>query len=405
MHSQSDKNSPPTILWVNSDLPYPINSGCRKYTADLLRSIQSEFKIFLLPLDKEPTQQTREHLNNITLLQASRSKQPNATLSKLKSLITRTSSVAMHYTCNKHISDIEKHYKEIQPDIVVLNHIRSGINILELDLHKTPTVYIAHNAESHASKTIAQNTKGITEKFFIQDSKKLRALESRIIAKCTATITLTKEDEIRLNKLDPNEYKISTIPPTIRTPQHYLELHHRKRRLLITGSFKWKPKKDNLAWFIKEVFLPLQQIHSNIEIHIVGHGSTDAIRNFRNNTGIKHYDNVKNVYKHYEDDMIFVIPERQAGGIKIKTIEAASMGIPIVSTKEGIEGCYLEHNKNCLVSDSADEFKNNITELLLNQKIGQKLAAASRAAYKQHFEPNNSAVAFRDHILDLCSTL
>jgi glycosyltransferase involved in cell wall biosynthesis len=72
-------------------------------------------------------------------------------------------------------------------------------------------------------------------------------------------------------------------------------------------------------------------------------------------------------------------PLRAGGGTRLKILEAAACGVPVVSTSVGVEGLALEAGKEVLVADDARSFASAICELLSDPVRRAKLAQAARA--------------------------
>ena len=63
-------------------------------------------------------------------------------------------------------------------------------------------------------------------------------------------------------------------------------------------------------------------------------------------------------------DTIQIVPLTIGSGIRMKILESASMGIPIVSSSIGAEGIPLISGKHCIIANSPDEFCAGIIKLL-----------------------------------------
>jgi glycosyltransferase involved in cell wall biosynthesis len=66
------------------------------------------------------------------------------------------------------------------------------------------------------------------------------------------------------------------------------------------------------------------------------------------------------ILKYYSSSRVFVNPVFETAGIKMKVLDAIRHGIPVVSTKAGIEGTGLDAGRDVLVADSAKEMANQL---------------------------------------------
>lgn len=76
---------------------------------------------------------------------------------------------------------------------------------------------------------------------------------------------------------------------------------------------------------------------------------------------------------------ILVVPLRAGGGTRVKILEAAAAGVPVVSTALGIEGLGMIPGQHVLVAETAQEFASQVS-LLAND--GAERGALVRASYE-----------------------
>ncbi len=84
-----------------------------------------------------------------------------------------------------------------------------------------------------------------------------------------------------------------------------------------------------------------------------------------------------------------LVPERQASGVKLKTLEAANHGLPIVTTSCGREGTMLIDGVHCRVADDEATFAAAAAELLGDGLQRDRLAGAARERVRHCFSPDS----------------
>jgi glycosyltransferase involved in cell wall biosynthesis len=75
---------------------------------------------------------------------------------------------------------------------------------------------------------------------------------------------------------------------------------------------------------------------------------------------------------------VLVIPIRSGGGSRIKILEAAALGVPVVSTARGIEGLPFEPGVDYLPAESPTEFADAVTRLMDDPALRGRLVAAAQ---------------------------
>ena len=74
-----------------------------------------------------------------------------------------------------------------------------------------------------------------------------------------------------------------------------------------------------------------------------------------------------------------VVPLRAAGGTRLKILEAAACGVPVVATGIGAEGLKLEPGRDIVVADSADDFARAVSALLGDASRRSAIARSTRS--------------------------
>jgi glycosyltransferase involved in cell wall biosynthesis len=293
-------------------------------------------------------------------------------------------SMVVHQTCFTGCKEsLQSHLNALRPDVVIFNHIRSAWLLTEIDRSKTKMIYLAHNAEGATAHSVADMQRfGLTKLLLRHEARKVTVLEERIMRAADCVITLTPEDADRLSACAPST-QFAVIPPAVELREHSQQ--PQSNELLLLGSFRWLPKRLNAIWLAKEVMPLVRKCVPDATLRIVGTEANRLESALGACPGVVLHSNVPSVDEYYARAAVFVVPERQVGGIKLKTLEAASFGKAIVTTAAGREGTGLIHNKSCLVADSAQEFAAHILSFLRNPMLRQNAGDNARDYINANF--------------------
>ena len=91
---------------------------------------------------------------------------------------------------------------------------------------------------------------------------------------------------------------------------------------------------------------------------------------------------------------LLVVPLFEAGGIRIKNIEALALGLPVIGTTSSFGGMALNNDSFAVTCDTAEDFYNAI---LLFSKSGRKLEMASKEA--SNYARKNFDIRRADEVL------
>ena len=83
----------------------------------------------------------------------------------------------------------------------------------------------------------------------------------------------------------------------------------------------------------------------------------------------------KDLEPYYSEAKVFVIPEKQAGGLKIKSVEAALNKVPIVSSSFGVSGTEFLNMRDCITCKlTAESFAESIIRLLESESLQAEIS-------------------------------
>lgn len=127
-----------------------------------------------------------------------------------------------------------------------------------------------------------------------------------------------------------------------------------------------------LQWFVDKVY-PFIKEKINITIcgrlvQFLRQDNPDYIRKLKN-YGFNLIDFANDLDKLYSRVKVVMVPLYEGTGMKIKTVEAMSHNIPIVSRLPGVDGFPDKTNNGILVTDDPKEFADNIMRLLTDKSF------------------------------------
>ncbi len=133
--------------------------------------------------------------------------------------------------------------------------------------------------------------------------------------------------------------------------------------LLFVGSLNYLPNADGLEWFIQNVW-PRVQSFTNANITIVGQSPSKHLRKLAQAPGMNLLSDVADLRPLYERAAIAVVPLRLGAGTRIKILESAALGVPVVTTAIGAEGLEFADGEHCWIANSPTAFAKSICEAL-----------------------------------------
>ncbi|MGJ8592703.1 MAG: glycosyltransferase [Aquaticitalea sp.] len=115
--------------------------------------------------------------------------------------------------------------------------------------------------------------------------------------------------------------------------------------------------RKGATWFFENVYPNLSK---SLSITVVGK-ICEEVPDFVNLTKLEYVENLTDIYNR---SRISLCPMFSGTGLKIKVVEALSHSIPVVCNERGVDGLLNKTKNGCLVTNSANEFREFIERLL-----------------------------------------
>ncbi len=309
-------------------------------------------------------------------------------------------------------TDFNFHFlKQIRKIIILEKNIESifitlpyGVLLTSLFRHNIPLIYgaefIIRGTSSRLMSTNLSQSFSIFKNNFIRNMflkatglllyQYLSFLEHMACKRADHIIALSELDKNRIiNYYGINREKITIIPHYINSSEFQEgAINVRKSNsdnvitVIFHGSFKDHPANYNAFMRILEYIAPeTEKKNNNIKFLI---GGTDVPIFERSN--VKSIGFIENIQDFLRNADIAIIPFSEGSGIKIKIFDYMVAGLPIIVTKNGIEGIDMENGKHAIIIDTVNgKFIDAILELASDKnkrvEIGRNALELARSKY------------------------
>jgi glycosyltransferase involved in cell wall biosynthesis len=127
--------------------------------------------------------------------------------------------------------------------------------------------------------------------------------------------------------------------------------------LLFVGTLAYQPNRSGLQWFLDTIFPQFRAVYPGATLTVVGREPTTQLRAACDGAeGVSLQADVPDLRPFYRNARAVVVPLLAGGGTRIKILEAAAAGRPVLSTQTGAEGLALRDGKEILIFQDADDF-------------------------------------------------
>lgn len=367
------------ILMLTPYLPYPPASGGQIRTLNLLKYLSQNHEITLVSLykndkEKQYASQLQSFCKKIYVCK--RPEKPwqignilSAVLTFLPFLIVRNYSVEAKKLIERLL--IEEKFDVIHAEtFYIMPHIPdTTIPILLVEQTIEFKVYQHFISSLNIAVRLALNI----------DILKLRYWEKYYWKKATLVAAVSESDQKMIKELEPtinpvtipngagDEMFVTTIP----------EKNLSNPTLLFVGNFFWLQNIEAAEYLMRKVFPKLVKEIPNIKLVIAGQNIEQKlnVEDLHNNIQIINIapEDAKAVKDLYKKATVFIAPIYGPGGTRLKILAAMAGGLPVVSTRTGIEGLGVRDREHVLVADRTDEFVNQVKVILSDPDLYNKI--------------------------------
>lgn len=235
-----------------------------------------------------------------------------------------------------------------------VKHIRSGKTVLhEHDVAYRPAFRRYKKTESAIKKAI-----------MLAEWCRWAYYEPKIARRFNHILCVTDRDRKLLEWLTGTRH-ISYLPRAVAVPDSPPPYESREpESILFVGSFSHHPNVDAAIWLGEEIFPLVVRQYPRATFYVVGPNPPPALQKIADTQpGIKILGFVDDVVPFLQRCSVFVAPLRYGGGVKVKILHAMAQGIPVVSTKVGIEGIDGIEPHSVPVAESAKPLAGHICAL------------------------------------------
>jgi glycosyltransferase involved in cell wall biosynthesis len=263
-----------------------------------------------------------------------------------------------------------------RPDIIFAHRLPAMCPVFRTS-RRLPRVFLDLDDIEHVRflRSISQPPSWLLKRLGYLQVPALLWAERRAIKLTQKTFVCSEADE-RYLKTAWRLPNVGVIPNSIRVPD--AQPFARAPVLLFLGTYAYKPNANAAEELITRIWPAVRAACPTATLILAG-DQPERIPSFgRDVPGVQYTGFVPNLDKLYAEARIFCCPIRAGGGTRIKIIEAAAHGKPVVSTTIGAEGLHFADGREILLRDDATAFADACIRLLSDDQTSIALGEAAR---------------------------
>lgn len=371
-------------------LPYPPASGGQIRTYNILKYLSKKNDITLISLYKnEKTKQDASYLSSYCkqIFLCKRPENPWQIANILKSAFSLTPFLIVRNFSQEAKETIEKLLNEETFDVI---HAETFYIMPHIPKTKIPILLVEQTIEYKVYQHFISTLPFWIRIPFNIDIIKLRFWEIYYWKKATMVSSVSDYDKQTIKRLTPGIEPV-VIPNGAGDEMFVGSLKKKqleKPMILFIGNFYWLQNVEAAYYLINKLFPKLNNVIKGARFVIAGQNAKNKIKyNGGNNIQIIDIaqDDIESVKKIYSEASLFIAPIFGPGGTRLKILAAMASGLPVITTKIGVQGLSIEDKVHAYIANNTNEFIEKAKLILSDKDIYENLRINSYKLAKEKF--------------------
>ena len=377
------------VLLLTQVVPYPLDSGAKIKTWNVLRCLATRHEVTLVSFARGESRAMLDHVARYcrAVHTVPMRRTWTADLYHLARSVARGESFLMlrdERAAMRRL--VDQVARETPFDVVHADQLNMAPYALRVPGARR--VLDLHNALWVVYKQLAETVRVPTLRALWQrEWPRLRAYEAHMCRTFDTVLAVSETDKADLEDAAGTSLAATVIPIAIDTA-HNAPITRRPDadHLLHLGTMQWPPNVDAVDWFAHAIWPHIRAGAPRAQCDVVGARPPRRIRNLGARVpGINVTGYVDDPTPYLQGAAVMVAPLRAGSGMRVKILEAMARQIPIVSTTVGCGGIAVEHGQHLLMADDAHELAAACLRILNDPSLAARLGRTGRALVETHY--------------------
>ena len=368
----------PTAIYLLGHTPYPPVSGGAKRAANIIDVLSERFDVTVLAADDTASDGPRWAASARRLLVRRHARGP-LIADTLEGVIRGRHALLQRSIRAGVLESLEDALATMRPELVILGRpfvgpfleaaLRTGAHVVVEADESLPKVAWG-TVRSRYSPT-RDRVRALIEAVFV-----LGRMERASYPRATEVwVSSDRERAAFSSFVDPDRLRV--VPNVVDIPEG-LPVAGPVTALAFVGSYFYPPNEAAALELIDSIAPAVRERGGPRTVVLVGPAVTPGmIAAAARDREVRLLGEVPDVRAPLREAGVLVVPVRAGGGTRVKILEGMAAGVPVVSTRLGIEGIAVQDGDQVLLAETAKEFADQL--LRLESDAGLRAGLVQRA--------------------------
>lgn len=385
----------PHAVYLASDWPYPPTSGGRSHAAALARHLGHHVDVTVLAADMPSSS---DLWAQAVARSAARRARPTMRGRDFVVALAKGTHVVLERACR---ADLPLAFEEIvrdrPPTFVVLARPFFGPFLDVARAAGSRVVIDADESMSRVAASIARAPGALGGRLRAAvEVLALERFERREFPRADQVWVTSTVEKSRLSRYMDMQ-RIRVIPNVAPRPVDDLIVAPAITAVAFVGWYGYGPNEAAAMELIRDVMPRIRDLGGPHRLVLIGRDPTQRMKALASADGATEVTGeLEDVGNALRAAGVLVCPIRSGGGTRVKILDAAALGVPVVSTSRGVEGLDFKDGREVLVADDVDTMARAVLRLSLDSAERQDLAEHAAKAVRDRWSEAAADTAVAD---------
>lgn len=376
------------ILIALSFSPWPVRRGTDRLIINLLRGLsrRHQVKLATMVLEREGLTALRELEGDGVTVEAMVAPHRKSLFHRVvlklwnlfRSVIMRVPVQTLYAAPRAYLDMVAGAARNWNPDLTIVNywHLRKLAGMLK----GSEKALLTHDLDFMNYPERIRAEKGKLRKALTGYRLRVKAeTEKRAYRAFDRILTVTGKEAADLEQyLGNSRKKIIELPMAMDLEKFKTGGSERQKNvILLMGVFYSDFNRDSLIYFLETIFPKITDLKPDARLEIVGPGVPGDISESLGDRGTVR-GRVEDIAEYLQKCSVMVLPLRFAAGVRIRMLEAAASGTPVVSTSSGVGGLNMRSGVEYIRADDPSEFALRVVDVLNDHQLAEGISERAR---------------------------
>jgi glycosyltransferase involved in cell wall biosynthesis len=249
-----------------------------------------------------------------------------------------------------------------------------------------PVVLRAHNVEHRIREMTSGQSDRIIERMYLKNlAERLKRRETDAANRFDAVVPISSPDMKWFIAAAPGKpmIQIETGVDDTGSPECVLS---DSRRVGFIGSLDWRPNAEGLIWFLRQVWPYVSKRMPAAALHIAGKNTPEKVRVQLTGRNVFFEGEVPDAHSFTSSMSVMIAPLFAGSGMRIKILEAMSLGKAVVATPVAAEGLPVTDRRDIMIASDQFMFSSALIELLGRPDLKEQVTSGATSLLKEKFD-------------------